>query len=107
MCHFMNILLKRTYLILILSIGFNSCINSVKNNEYILLEEKLNGEYHTIFIDTSKNSKYYDQIANFSFNNFDQESYNKTVQSCHLRQDFVLRKFEIKGSTTARELICS
>jgi len=76
----MNILLKRTYLILILSIGFNSCINSVKNNEYILLEEKLNGEYHTIFIDTSKNSKYYDQIANFSFNNFDQESYNKTLE---------------------------
>jgi hypothetical protein len=45
-----------------------------------LVKEKYDNTYHAIFIDTSKTSKFYDEISDFKFGQFDQESYDYSLE---------------------------
>ena len=45
-----------------------------------LLRKINKGTYHAIFIDSSKTSRFYDQISNFRFGHFDQETYEYSLK---------------------------
>lgn len=45
-----------------------------------ILRETVNGAYHAIFIDSNKNSKYYNRIAAFGLNRSDSDLYSASVK---------------------------
>jgi hypothetical protein len=61
---------------IILTLGFNAVGQEPTNDTVFLLKETGHGISHKIFIYSSKTSKYYDQISNFDFGLYDQETYD-------------------------------
>lgn len=61
---------------IVLTLGFTAVGQEPASDTIFLFKEIRNGISHRIFIDSSKTSKYYDQISNFSFGLYDQETYN-------------------------------
>jgi hypothetical protein len=61
---------------IILTMGCNAAGQKPTKDTVFLLNETGNGISHKIFIDSSKTSKYYDQISNFDFGQYDQDTYD-------------------------------
>jgi len=57
-----------------------------------LLRTNSDGIYHAIFIDPTKASKLYDRISNFTFYNFDQESYDNSLNDLKSNHISLTRK---------------
>lgn len=64
------------FTLIALAFGFNAAGQEPSTDTVFLFKEIRDGITHRIFIDSSKTSKYYDQISNFSFGLFDQETYS-------------------------------
>lgn len=45
-----------------------------------LLKENKGGVFHAIFIDSNKQSRYYSEISNFAFDDFDHDSYDNSLR---------------------------
>jgi hypothetical protein len=74
------------FLILLINFSFSGIsqetdkdIKFTLNDTVFFEREIFDGVYHAIFIDTNKDSKYYNQINNFEFGEFDQQSYNQSL----------------------------
>ena len=74
MCNLMTTL---RYIFTLLTIGttFQLFGQSVVKDTTFIFKDTVDGELQTIFIDNNKDSKFYDRIANFNFQDFDKDSY--------------------------------
>lgn len=72
-------MIQRNILIVMISlISFQSF--GQKNDTIFLLRENSRGYYHAIFIDTSKLSKFYNRISDFTFGRWDQYDYKISLK---------------------------
>ena len=94
------------FLILLINFSFSCFSQETEKNIQFTLNDTLffernilDGEYHAIFIDTNKHSKFYDQINNFEFGEFDQKSYDQSI--LYFKENNIeLNKFKIEEIPT-------
>ncbi len=91
------------FTILIILVSSQSFAQKTVNDTIFLLKENYKGIYHSIFIDTDKNSKFYNQISDFSFSEFDKDSYNYSMEYFN-ENNILLTKTIIKD--IPKEWIC-
>jgi hypothetical protein len=78
-------------------IGSAAHAQFVKSDTTFFLREYAGGDYHIIYIDTTKSSKYYNLIANFKFGEFDSVSYSQSLEYLKEKNKSPLQKQKITG----------
>ncbi len=63
------------FMIMVIGTTFSSFGQSNGKDKTVIFKETIDGGLQTIFIDNNKDSKYYDEISQFNFELFDNQSY--------------------------------
>ena len=63
------------------------------NDSLFFIRDSTEMYYHRIFIDTNKNSTFYSLVSNFSFNNYDSISYQRSLEYLYAKQLFPHQQF--------------
>jgi len=68
------------------------CQDTIINDTLFLEREKSVVYYHALFIDKNKSSKFYDAISRFGFDEYDEESYNHSLEYLKAKNIILKRK---------------
>ncbi|HYG16464.1 MAG TPA: hypothetical protein VEC12_11975 [Bacteroidia bacterium] len=66
--------------VIVLLVVILSRVSLFGQDTAFILKETVNGAYHAIFIDSNKNSTYYNRIASFGLNSSDSALYSESVK---------------------------
>lgn len=82
--------------VILIPFGFQLFGQSLINDTLFFYQDSLYGSRQSIFIDHNKNNKFYLKIGTFSFGDFDNQSYDYSI-NYFKDNNIVLKKRKIKG----------
>lgn len=84
--------LQTLLILLFIAAYFCSSGQTHKEDTTFLLRENSNGIYHVIFVDGNQASKFYKQISDFTFYNYDKDNFNSSLKYLKERHITLTRK---------------
>jgi hypothetical protein len=89
---------KHLYFIIVLLCNLKTSAQQVNADTNFILRETNGRNYHAIFIDTNKQSTFYEHVLNFCFDDYDSASYDVSINYIVNEQKIKLKRSKIASS---------